>query len=314
MLTEQFLRHGRSQKNFSPHTLEAYEHDLKELEGWLAVQMPPASLEDPDAVAQITHKQLRNWLASLMKQGLSPRSVSRKLASAKSFFRYLHHQQILAANPAEKVRTPAFSKKLPAFVPVREMNTLLENIPFPDDFEGKRDRCLLELLYGCGLRRAEVIDLRVEEIDFFQQQVKVRGKGNKERLVPFGKAVRAAMESYADARNQLPVREKSSFFLLKNGKSVYPALVQRVVKRYLSLIDAPQQKSPHVLRHSYATHLLDSGADLPSIKELLGHSSLAATQVYTHHTLSKLKRIHNQAHPRAEEPSGNQPSPFPSDI
>jgi integrase/recombinase XerC len=159
---------------------------------------------------------------------------------------------------------------------------------------------MLELLYGCGIRRAELIALRVSDIDFYSQQLKVKGKGNKDRIVPFGKAVSKALEEYSYARKQAGYEEKSCLILRKNGDSAYPALIQRVLYKYLSLIDAPKQKSPHVLRHSYATHLLDGGADLQAIKELLGHSSLAATQVYTHHSLARLKNIHTQAHPRSE--------------
>ncbi|MDP5169085.1 MAG: tyrosine-type recombinase/integrase [Bacteroidia bacterium] len=300
MLRDQFLQHGQTQKNFSLHTLEAYRHDLGELAEYLALQGKVAGIDSREAVQQVTHKHLRSWLAALMKSGLSPRSVARKLASVKSFFGYLHRQQILDANPAERVQTPRFSKKLPAFVPEKELSKLLDDIPFPQDFEGIRDRCILELLYGCGIRRAELISLKMSDIDLYTQQLKVRGKGNKDRIVPFGKAVAKALAAYSDARKQLGYEQKSTLILRKNGDSAYPALIQRVLYKYLSLIDAPKQKSPHVLRHSYATHLLDGGADLQAIKELLGHSSLAATQVYTHHSLARLKNIHTQAHPRSE--------------
>lgn len=300
MLREQFLQYGKTQKNFSAHTLSAYLRDLEELETFLMKGSDVGVLDDPAQVRTVTHKQLRQWLASLMKSGLSPRSVARKLAAIKSFFRYLHRRQFIDANPAEKVRTPAFSKKLPAFVHQEELKTLLDDIPFAEGLEGFRDRAILELLYGCGIRRAELIGLRVSDIDLYQRQIKVTGKGRKDRIVPFGKATSAAISAYLDARNQSGMGEKSSFILGKNGNSAYPSMIQRVVERYLSLIDAPKQKSPHVLRHSFATHLLDAGADLQSIKELLGHSSLAATQVYTQHSLAKLKSIHDQAHPRSE--------------
>lgn len=298
MLREQFLQYGRHSKGFSPHTLAAYRRDLDSLQTFLEAK--GLSVDAPATVGRIDHRHLRSWLAWLMREGLSARSSARKLASAKSFFKYLHRQGIIEANPAEKVRTPKFGQQLPAFVPETELSRLLDDIAWPDDFEGKRDRCLLELLYGCGLRRAELIGLTPSDIDLYQQQLRVRGKGNRERILPFGKALSQQLAAYQAAREAAGYGQKSPFFLRKNGEPVYPTLLQRVLYRYLSLIDAPSQKSPHVLRHSFATHLLDRGADLQAIKELLGHRSLAATQVYTHNSLAKLKRIHEQAHPRAE--------------
>lgn len=300
MLVSQFLQYLQTQKNYSEHTINAYRRDLGELQEFLLAHYSREGIEGRDSAANVRYKQIRAWLASLLKSGQSPRTAARKLATAKSFFNYLHRQQLISANPAEKVQSPKFSKKLPAFVTEKETQKLLDEVEFEDSFEGIRDRCILEILYGCGLRRAEIISLNTSEVDLYQQQLKVKGKGSKDRIVPFGKAVSLSIEAYLSARTLAGHAEKSFFFLRKNGESIYPSLLYRVTRRYMGMVDSPQQKSPHVLRHSYATHLLNEGADLQAIKELLGHSSLAATQVYTHHSLARLKSIHDQAHPRSE--------------
>lgn len=300
MLIAQFLQYLHTQKNYSEHTTDAYQRDLGELQEFLLAHYSKKGIEGIDSAANVNYKQIRAWLASLLKSGQSPRTAARKLATVKSFFNYLHKQQLIAASPAEKVQSPKFSKKLPAFVTEKEVQKLLDVVEFEHTFEGIRDRCILEILYGCGLRRAEIISLATSDIDLYQEQLKVRGKGSKDRIVPFGKAVATAIETYLAARNRAGYAAKSFFFLRKNGESIYPSLLYRVIRRYMGLVDSPQQKSPHVLRHSYATHLLNGGADLQAIKELLGHSSLAATQVYTHHSLERLKSIHTQAHPRSE--------------
>lgn len=300
MLVSQFLQYLQTQKNYSEHTINAYRRDLGELHEFLLAHYSREGIEGIDSAGNVSYKQIRAWLASLLQSGQSPRTAARKLATIKSFFNYLHRQQLIAANPAEKVQSPKFSKKLPAFVTEKELHKLLEEIEFEDSFEGIRDRCMLEILYGCGLRRAEIISLATSDIDLFQQQLKVKGKGSKDRIVPFGKAVSGSIEAYLSARSLAGHTEKSPFFLRKNGESIYPSLLYRVTRRYMGMIESPQQKSPHVLRHSYATHLLNEGADLQAIKELLGHNSLAATQVYTHHSLARLKSIHKQAHPRSE--------------
>lgn len=300
MLVSKFLQHLQTQKNYSEHTINAYRRDLGELQEFLLAHYSQEGIEEEASAQNVSYKQIRSWLASLLKAGQSPRTSARKLAAVKSFFNYLHRQQVISSNPAEKVQSPKFSKKLPAFITEKETHKLLEEIEFDQTFEGIRDRCILEILYGCGLRRAEIISLNTSDIDLYQQQLKVNGKGSKDRIVPFGRAVSDSVEGYLAERNNAGYGQKSSFFLRKNGDSIYPSLLYRVLKRYMGLIDSPQQKSPHVLRHSYATHLLNGGADLQAIKELLGHSSLAATQVYTHHSLARLKSIHNQAHPRSE--------------
>lgn len=299
MLVSQFLRHIQIYKNYSPHTVEAYRRDLADFQSFLW-PLSDCSLEDPKTVENLSHKDIRRWLAEQIQSGLGPRTVSRKLAAVKSFLGYLYRQQVITANPAQKVRGPAFRVNLPSFVSEKEMGRLLDQIEFPSDFEGIRDLCMLELLYGCGIRRSELIELKTADVDLYDCQIKITGKGNKERIIPFGQAVRSQLLAYQACRADRGFEDHPFLFLRKNGKSIYPSLLYRVVQKYMGMVDSPQQKSPHVIRHSYATHLLNQGADLQSIKELLGHTSLSATQVYTHHSLSRLKRIHQQAHPTSE--------------
>ncbi len=300
MLKDQFLQHLKTGKNYSTHTLTAYGQDLEDFHRFLQSVSEELGINERMEIEGVHFKHIRTWLAFAMEEGLNPRTVARKLATLKSFFAYLIRQQILTHNPAARVKSPKYGKSLPAFVPEKELCKLLDGTPFEDSFEGIRDKCILELLYGCGIRRSELIALQLTDVDLFQQQMTVLGKGNKQRIVPFGKRVSASLSRYLQARKKAGYEEKSSLFLRKTGEPIYPTLVYRITQQYLILIDAPKQKSPHVLRHSYATHLLNAGADLQAIKELLGHSSLAATQVYTHHSLARLKHIHQLAHPRSE--------------
>jgi len=211
----------------------------------------------------------------------------------------LHQGGDLPANPVASLKLPRFEQKLPVFLKETETEHLFERVDFGDDFSGRRDRALLELLYGCGLRRSEIVGLRPENVDLYQRQLRIMGKGGKERIVPFGKAVAEAQQAYLELRQQLLAPDPAAFFLKADGQPLYPKLVYRLVQKYLAVVSSRTQLSPHVLRHTFATHLLDRGADLNAIKELLGHASLAATQVYTHNSISKLKSVYAQAHPRA---------------
>ncbi|MEL6843461.1 MAG: tyrosine-type recombinase/integrase, partial [Bacteroidota bacterium] len=245
-------------------------------------------------------KHLRAWMGALIEEGLKARSVSRKLSSAKRYFRYLQREGIVEINPAKRIKVPRFEKKLPAFLKESETEQLFDLLEFPDSFEGKRDRAMLELLYGCGLRRSEIVGLRFTDLDTFKRSVRVRGKGNKERIIPYGKHVEAALQAYVDTVEVANLTQQNALFMRPSGEAIYAQLLYRVVRKYLNQISSLQQKSPHVLRHTFATHLLDHGADLNAIKELLGHSSLAATQVYTHNSIGKLKKVFHQSHPRAQ--------------
>lgn len=298
MLKEKFLTYLKIEKQYAAHTLEAYERDLRMLDDFLKAEFNLHVFETRE-VSQLSHRMLRAWMGEQLGKGLSSRTVARKLSAARSYFAWLRRQAILQDNPAHALKLPPVSKKLPAFLKEQETERLFEADLFPETWEGMRDKCLLEIFYSCGLRRAEAIGLQWADIDLYEMNLLVRGKGNKERILPFGQAVKQAIEAYRAQSQAEKLTFKEAFFIRKNGKPLYPMLVHKIVNHYLAMVSSLHQKSPHVLRHTFATHLLNNGADLNAIKELLGHSSLAATQVYTHNSISKLKSIHKQAHPRA---------------
>ena len=298
MLQEKFLQYLKVEKQYASHTLEAYERDLRMLRAFL-VETFSINLFESDDVSQVSHRMLRAWMGELLSHGLKSRTVARKLSASRTYFAWLRRQGLMENNPAKALKLPSMEKKLPAFLKEKETERLFEEILFPDTWVGARDKCMLEILYGCGLRRAELIGLQWEDIDMYERNMLVRGKGNKERILPFGKAVKEAISFYLAKLQEEEIETKKAFFVRENGQPLYPMLVYKVVNHYLAMVSSLHQKSPHVLRHTFATHLLNNGADLNAIKELLGHSSLAATQVYTHNSISKLKSIHKQAHPRA---------------
>ena len=290
----------KNERNFADLTIEAYRRDLESLNAFCLAQVG-YSIFDNDKAASVTHQDIRKWMGSLLAAKLSPRTVVRKLSAVKSYFHFLVKKGHLSFNPAHRVRAPKIQEPLPVFLKESETQHLFETLDFPPTFEGARDRCILEILYGCGLRRSEIISLQAQDVDTHNQRLKVNGKGNKERLLPFSNSVTQSIYAYTLQRQQTGFEQHPHFFLLPSGKPLYPKLVHRVVEKHLTLVSAIQQKSPHVLRHTFATHLLDRGADLNAIKELLGHSSLASTQIYTHNSISKLKSVHQKAHPRADK-------------
>lgn len=305
MLKEKFRIYLKVEKQCAVHTLRAYLDDLDELATYLQ-GLRQLDVFEEAGVRALVHRDLRGWMGHLRENGLSARSIARKLSAAKSYFAFLQRSGCIENNPALRVKLPQFERRLPAFLKETETESLLDGIVFPDTFEGLRDKCLLELLYGCGLRRAEVLSLKPEDIDLYNRSLRVRGKGGKDRILPFGKHVALAIQVYLDRADAESQSLKRSFFITRTGKPAYPNMVYRIVQKYLSQVSSLTQQSPHVMRHTFATHLLDRGADLNAIKELLGHASLAATQVYTHNTISKLKSVHKQAHPRAFTSNSNE--------
>jgi integrase/recombinase XerC len=297
MVRESFLTYLQQEKRCSPHTRAAYQQDLDSLSGWLAGQGKTA-LFTPEGAAAVKPRWLRGWISALLQEGLSRRSAARKLAAVSSFYRFLQREGLCAQNPARQVSLPRREKKLPDFLRESEAELLLEASQFPDTWEGARDRCLLELLYSCGLRRQEAISLNISNINSEQRLVRVQGKGRRERIVPYGSRFAEALSHYLEACRREGIALEGPLLLRRGGKPLYPNLVYRIVRAWTAQAGAGP-RSPHSLRHSFATHLLDRGAGLPEIKDLLGHQSLAATEVYTHTTLARLKSVHRQAHPRS---------------
>jgi integrase/recombinase XerC len=247
---------------------------------------------------KVTSKHIRSWIIYLMDEGISTRSINRKIATLKSFYKFLMRQEIVNMSPVQLVTTPKVAKKLPVFVQKENLDQLLDLDFFGHDFEGARDKIIISILYGTGVRLAELKNLKCQNIDITGHTIKVLGKGNKERIIPYPKSIDQPLNEYFKLREGV-LKGTDYFILTAEGEQVYDKLIYRVVKKHLAMVTTISKKSPHVLRHSFATHLLNNGADLNAVKELLGHSNLSATQVYTHTTFEKLKEIYKQAHPRA---------------
>lgn len=295
MKVDTFLAYLEHEKRYSSHTITAYAGDLGQFLNFIE------EVGGLDSVAEVDHWQIRSWVVDLLSQDVSPRTVNRKLSTLKTYFKFLLKRGDISHNPMLKVTTPKTGKRLPVYLQVTEIEHLFERVTFGDDYAGQRDRLLLELLYTTGMRRAELIGLRLENIDLFNRQLKVVGKGNKERLIPFGPALAKHIQTFMQVRAaNFPNIPHSEILLTDKGKPLYPKAVYNIVKRYLSVVSTVEQRSPHTLRHTFATHLSNNGAELNAIKALLGHSSLAATQVYTHNSIEKLKQIYQQAHPKAK--------------
>lgn len=293
-MIETFLQHLTYEKRLSQHTLTAYAKDLEQFKEFLEKTY---QLQD---LAKADFRMIRGWAVSMVEAELHHRSVNRKLATLRSFYGYLLRCKAITINPMLRVSSLKTDKPLPQFVEEKSLQLLFDEMAFPLDFEGTRDRLVLELLYGTGMRLAELITLRDGDVNAYDQTLRVFGKRSKERVVPIYKGLVEMIKQYQQFRNeQFPNPPGQSLILTNKGEPAYPVLIQRIVKKYLSAVTSLQKRSPHVLRHTFATHLLNNGADLNSIKDLLGHSSLAATQVYTHNSIEKLKKIYKQAHPKA---------------
>ena len=288
----EFLKYLKTQKGYSKHTVTSYGSDLKYFSKFCSENRLCNSIDDANS------KTVRKWISSLKQEGMSSRSVNRKIASLKSYFIYLLRRDIIKTNPAENITNLKSAKKLPDFIKEDVLNCLFDGSYFPKNFEGKRDRLIIELLYATGIRRAELTGLKLSNVDTTQSKVKVLGKQNKERIIPYPTPLNKRIKEYIELRKE-QTPEDTCFFITEKGKPIYSKLVYRVVKKYLSYSTSLKKKSPHILRHTYATHLLNNGADINAVKELLGHANLSATQIYTHNTFERLTNIYKQAHPRA---------------
>ncbi|HWF88519.1 MAG TPA: tyrosine recombinase XerC [Pyrinomonadaceae bacterium] len=299
-LIEQFLEHLRYERNVSSHTLRNYSSDLEQFLLFLTVDEKRKAPE----ISQIDHLTIREWLASLHSAHKTKASIARKLAALRTFFQFLVREGLLELNPAKLVATPKLEKKLPKHLSIEEAVRFIES-PDPETDLGKRDRAMLELLYATGVRVAELTTLNLADVDFRNQLARVTGKRRKQRIVPFGEPASAAIRSYLEVRDKFlmnaPIskRDEEALFLNYQGTRITTRSVGRMVEKYIRICAGMHNISPHALRHSFATHLLDSGADLRDIQELLGHARLSTTQVYTHVSMEKLIDVYDKAHPKA---------------
>ncbi|MGD0583509.1 MAG: tyrosine-type recombinase/integrase [Bacteroidales bacterium] len=291
---ESFLKYLLVEKRYSNHTIISYRNDLEQFFAFLQ------TLGHSGLVAEVGSAEVRAWIVCMMNNGISAVTVHRKISCLRIFFRWLRKEGFVDHNPMEKVVLPKRKKKLPVFVGEESLNNLLDNYDFGNDFAGIRNRTIIEMLYLTGMRRAELVGLRRGDVDLNSNVLKVTGKRNKQRLIPVIDSFRARLEEYIEVRDRSIASPMDDwFFLTDAGIKLYDKFVYNTVKRYLTMVTTIEKKSPHVLRHTFATHMLNHGADLNSIKELLGHANLSATQIYTHNTFEKLKKVYKQAHPRA---------------
>lgn len=293
MLIDRYLEHLTYEKRYSPHTVSAYRRDLEQFGAYLAEQ-GVAAVEGAD------DKLVRLWMMNALERGESPRTVNRRLSALRGFYRFARLTGSTTAEPTELIEPPKTPKRLPEFVEERRMAELFAQQAWPEGFKGELDHLVMELLYGTGMRLAELIGLRVGDFDRHTRSLRVLGKRNKERIIPVGDTLVNALGSYQRSREALfgAAAIGAPLLVTAKGEPLARGSVQRLVAHYLGGVTSQRKRSPHVLRHTFATHMLEHGADLNAVKEILGHASLAATQVYTHNTVEKLKKVHAQAHPR----------------
>ncbi|MBX2926087.1 MAG: tyrosine-type recombinase/integrase [Chitinophagaceae bacterium] len=289
-----FIEYLAFEKRYSKHTIVAYQDDLEQFFSYLEEEYGAPVLKE------ITASSVRSWLASLMEEKLAAKTVRRKISTLKAFFKYQLKTGEIEVTPMTTIISPRANKRLPVYVEENDTHTLFQHVEFPEGWEGRTERLMLELLYGTGIRLSELINIKEAHVDANQKTLKVLGKGNKERIIPLSEELAGCIAGYVFHKHgHNPSFDKIYLLVSSKGKKLYPKYVYRAVKKYLSLVTTVSKKSPHILRHTFATHLTNQGADLNAVKELLGHSSLAATQIYTHNNIEKLKEVYKKAHPGA---------------
>ncbi len=292
MVLEQFLKYIQFEKRYSQHTLTAYRKDLYQYFKFLSLFEVEYHSAD--------HQMVRSWMVSLMDEGIEPRTINRKISCIRSFYKFLLKERLVAENPVLKIQTPKVAKKLPTFLTDEKISGLLDSGIFEDDFSGLRDKLIIEILFGTGIRLSELLGIRMKDFHREEGTIKVLGKRNKERIIPVNASLIHLLDIYIVEKNKQTFSNDAEFLILRdNGLPAYSKFIYRTVQKYLSMISTQQKRSPHILRHSFATSLLNKGADINAIKDLLGHANLAATQIYTHNSIERLKSIYKQAHPKA---------------
>jgi len=290
----EFLNYLTFQKRYSRHTIISYENDLTGFFDFIVLQYN--SLE----LAEISASVIRSWLASLKENKITSKTINRKISTLKSFFKYQLKMNKIEVNPVSAITSLKISRRLPSFVEQKDIKTLFNYVEFPDTWEGKTNRLLLMIFYQTGIRLSELINIKESHVDTNKGSIKVLGKGNKERIIPINNTLVKEIERYiAEKKFSVNEAQKDFLFINSKGKKLYPKYVYNVVKKYIGDVSTNERKSPHVLRHTFATHLTNNGADINAIKELLGHASLASTQIYTHNSIDKLKEVHKLAHPKS---------------
>jgi integrase/recombinase XerC len=291
---QQFLEHLKYQKRYSKHTIISYENDLTAFSTFMQKEYGDTEID------KIKTTYIRTWLAEMKEDDMASRSLNRKISALRSFFKYLLKNNVVKVNPVTTIISPKMPKRLPQFVEEKDTHNLFSEVVFSEGFKGDSEKLILEILYNTGMRKAELIGLKEHQIDISNSQIKVLGKGNKERIIPVSKLLMNDIKLYIAEKRRLIGRGEENFlFVTDKGKPLDPKQVYNITKKYLAKVTTIDKKSPHILRHSFATHLMNNGADLNAVKELLGHSSLAATQIYTHNTIEKLKDVYKKAHPKA---------------
>ena len=293
MLTDSFLDYLRYERNYSEKTVLAYGEDISQLKEYAQDEVGEFN------PIEVKPELIREWIVSLMDKGYTSTSVNRKLSSLRSFYKFLLKRGEVVVDPLRKITGPKNKKPLPSFLKEKEMNKLLDETDFGEGFKGCRDHLIIEMFYATGMRLSELIGLDDTDVDFSASLLRVTGKRNKQHLIPFGEELKEEMRKYVDVRNEQIQNKSDAFFVKENGERLYKNLVYNLVKRNLSKVVTLKKRSPHVLRHTFATTMLNNEAELGAVKELLGHSSLATTEIYTHTTFEELKKVYKQAHPRA---------------
>jgi len=293
-MVDSFFKYLQYEKRYSPKTILSYQTDIHQFSKFLERSY------DEKHPELATYGAVRAWIVSLVEIKLDPRSINRKIACLRSFFKFCLKQEAIEKDPMQKIRVLKTPKKLPHFVHEEDMTKLLDNVEFENSLEGWRDRLIIELFYGTGIRLSELIGLKEQNINLYERTIKVLGKRNKERVIPFSKSIVSIIEEYRKVKDrEVEKKNHGLLFVNNSGEPVYPMMIYRLVRKYLDQFTSVEKRSPHVLRHSFATHLLNKGAEINAVKDLLGHTSLAATQVYTHNSMEKLKKVFDQAHPKA---------------